>query len=136
MYLSLLILAAVSDSRTTSQPSASIPYSGSTPESLSAFESDIKLYLVAVAAVVLAAFYLRYKTSQQLNLSSTNNYKTTDMTNMSQINKEPADPNRIFTLKQLLEYNGVDSTKPIYLGCCGKVYDVTSAAGFYGPSGG
>lgn len=48
---------------------------------------------------------------------------------------EPVDPNRTFTLAQLSAYDGSDLTKPLYLGCAGKVYDVTAASGFYGPGG-
>jgi membrane-associated progesterone receptor component len=48
---------------------------------------------------------------------------------------EPVDPNRTFTLAQLAAYNGTDKSKPLYLGCAGKVYDVTAASGFYGPGG-
>ena len=45
------------------------------------------------------------------------------------------DPNRTFTLEQLKAYDGSNPTGPIYLGTAGKVFDVTSGAGFYGPGG-
>ena len=44
-----------------------------------------------------------------------------------------ADPNKAWTLAELKEYNGTDASKPLLLGCGGKVFDVSSARGFYGP---
>ncbi|KAI8321315.1 cytochrome b5 [Martensiomyces pterosporus] len=40
-----------------------------------------------------------------------------------------------FTLKTLKEYSGQDESKPILLALNGKVYDVTTGRGFYGPGG-
>jgi len=47
--------------------------------------------------------------------------------------KPPPEP-RDFTLRELYEFNGTND-KPIYIGCKGKVYDVSSKANFYGPGG-
>jgi len=44
-------------------------------------------------------------------------------------------PERVFTLAELRKYDGSDPTGPIYIGAAGKVFDVTSGAGFYGPGG-
>ena len=44
-----------------------------------------------------------------------------------------ADPNKAWTLAELSAYNGTDASKPLLLGCAGKVFDVSSARGFYGP---
>jgi len=40
---------------------------------------------------------------------------------------------RIFTEKELKEYDGTDPSKPIYISCKGNVYDVTTGSHFYGP---
>jgi membrane-associated progesterone receptor component len=47
--------------------------------------------------------------------------------------KEPEkrDPPRDFTLEQLREYDGTNN-KPIYVGLCREVFDVTAADSFYG----
>lgn len=42
---------------------------------------------------------------------------------------------RIFTAKQLLEYDGSDPSKPIYLAINGRVYDVSAGPGYYGKGG-
>ncbi|XP_062220561.1 probable steroid-binding protein 3 [Phragmites australis] len=39
------------------------------------------------------------------------------------------------TAAQLRAYDGSDPSKPIYVSVRGKVYDVTSGRGFYGPGG-
>jgi membrane-associated progesterone receptor component len=44
-------------------------------------------------------------------------------------------PDRVFTLSELKKYDGSNPTGPIYIGTAGKVFDVTSGAGFYGPGG-
>eukprot|EP01130_Rhizamoeba_saxonica_P007389 TRINITY_DN298_c0_g1_i1.p1 TRINITY_DN298_c0_g1~~TRINITY_DN298_c0_g1_i1.p1 ORF type:complete len:143 (-),score=41.81 TRINITY_DN298_c0_g1_i1:30-458(-) len=51
----------------------------------------------------------------------------------------PVDPKppielKDFTLEELKKYNGENGNN-IYIGVNGKVYDVTPAAGFYGPGG-
>ncbi|KAJ4707752.1 putative Steroid binding protein [Melia azedarach] len=40
-----------------------------------------------------------------------------------------------FTPEQLLQYNGTDPSKPIYVAIKGRVFDVTTASSFYGPGG-
>jgi len=40
---------------------------------------------------------------------------------------------KIFTEKELAEYDGTDPSKPIYLSCKGNVYDVTAGSRFYSP---
>ncbi|XP_044463181.1 probable steroid-binding protein 3 [Mangifera indica] len=40
-----------------------------------------------------------------------------------------------FTPQQLLQYNGTDSSKPIYVAIKGRVFDVTTGRSFYGPGG-
>lgn len=44
-------------------------------------------------------------------------------------------PPQQFTLEQLAQYGGSDSSKPLYLAIRGMVLDVTPGAGFYGPDG-
>ncbi|TKY74812.1 steroid-binding protein 3 [Spatholobus suberectus] len=39
------------------------------------------------------------------------------------------------TPQQLSQYNGTDSSKPIYVAVKGRVYDVTTGKSFYGPGG-
>ncbi|CAN6252982.1 unnamed protein product [Urochloa humidicola] len=39
------------------------------------------------------------------------------------------------TAAQLRAYDGTDPSKPIYVSVRGKVYDVTTGRGFYGPGG-
>lgn len=41
---------------------------------------------------------------------------------------------RDFTIDQLKEYTGANG-KPIYVGLCGDVFDVSAASNYYGPSG-
>ncbi|KAF9681333.1 hypothetical protein SADUNF_Sadunf06G0215100 [Salix dunnii] len=40
-----------------------------------------------------------------------------------------------FTADQLLQYNGADPSKPIYVAIKGRVFDVTTGKSFYGPGG-
>jgi len=42
---------------------------------------------------------------------------------------------RDFTVEELGAFDGSDPTSPILMGVKGKVYDVTTGAGFYGPGG-
>jgi len=46
----------------------------------------------------------------------------------------PKPERKAFTFEELKDYNGVNNPR-IYIGLKGNVYDVTNAAGFYGPSG-
>ena len=39
------------------------------------------------------------------------------------------------TPQELLQYNGTDPSKPIYLAVKGRVFDVTAGKSFYGPGG-
>ncbi|KAK6116970.1 hypothetical protein DH2020_049345 [Rehmannia glutinosa] len=39
------------------------------------------------------------------------------------------------TLQQLKNYDGTDSSKPIYVAIRGRIYDVTTGKSFYGPGG-
>jgi membrane-associated progesterone receptor component len=50
--------------------------------------------------------------------------------------KEPADPPRNFTAKQLRQFDGSGGDdKPVYLSLSGIVFDVSDGRGFYGPGG-
>ncbi|MCA0777026.1 cytochrome b5 domain-containing protein, partial [Vibrio vulnificus] len=40
-----------------------------------------------------------------------------------------------FTAGQLSQYNGTDSSKPIYVAIKGRVFDVTTGKSFYGAGG-
>ncbi|WCJ30427.1 membrane-associated progesterone binding protein 2 [Euphorbia peplus] len=40
-----------------------------------------------------------------------------------------------FTPQQLAQYNGADSSKPIYVAIKGRVFNVTTGITFYGPGG-
>lgn len=40
-----------------------------------------------------------------------------------------------FTAEQLLQYNGTDPSKPLYVAVKGRVFDVTTGNSFYGPGG-
>ncbi|ESR63498.1 putative steroid-binding protein 3 [Citrus sinensis] len=40
-----------------------------------------------------------------------------------------------FTPAQLIQYNGTDPSKPIYVAIKGRVFDVTTGKSFYGPGG-
>lgn len=40
-----------------------------------------------------------------------------------------------FTPEQLIQYNGTDPSKPIYVAIKGRVFDVTTGKSFYGPGG-
>ncbi|KAJ7958469.1 membrane steroid-binding protein 2-like [Quillaja saponaria] len=40
-----------------------------------------------------------------------------------------------FTPQQLIQFNGTDPSKPIYLAVKGRVFDVTTGQSFYGPGG-
>jgi membrane-associated progesterone receptor component len=39
------------------------------------------------------------------------------------------------TTQQLIQYNGTDPSKPIYVAVKGRVFDVTTGKSFYGPGG-
>jgi len=53
----------------------------------------------------------------------------------TRVSEGAPDPNRAFTLAELKKYDGSNPTSPIYMGCGGLVFDVTSGASFYGPGG-
>ncbi|KAK0571091.1 hypothetical protein LWI29_010828 [Acer saccharum] len=40
-----------------------------------------------------------------------------------------------FTAHQLIQYNGTDPSKPIYMAIKGRVFDVTTGKSYYGPGG-
>lgn len=40
-----------------------------------------------------------------------------------------------FTPDQLIQYNGTDPSKPIYVAIRGRVFDVSTGRSFYGPGG-
>ncbi|XP_068314278.1 probable steroid-binding protein 3 [Pyrus communis] len=40
-----------------------------------------------------------------------------------------------FTAQHLIQYNGTDPSKPIYVALNGRVFDVTDGKSFYGPGG-
>ncbi|KAJ3060018.1 hypothetical protein HDU99_006099 [Rhizoclosmatium hyalinum] len=44
--------------------------------------------------------------------------------------------NKVFTAKELAEFNGVDESKPVYLAIKGVVYDVSSARKMYSAGSG
>jgi membrane-associated progesterone receptor component len=89
--------------------------------------SDYFLYIATALAVAVA--YLKLRSSSSMSSSST----ITSVSSPS--SSTPVDPNRPFTLAELKQFDGSDSTKPLYLGCLGKVFDVSSASAFYGPDG-
>jgi len=39
------------------------------------------------------------------------------------------------TLQQLKQYDGTNSSKPIYMAVKGRIFDVTAGKSFYGPGG-
>lgn len=41
----------------------------------------------------------------------------------------------MFTVEELAQYDGTDSSKPIYLAVKKTVYDVSKSIAFYGPGG-
>lgn len=45
-------------------------------------------------------------------------------------------PDKTFSLAELYQFNGADANKPLYLGCGGLVFDMSSARNFYGPGAG
>ncbi|OMJ27997.1 Cytochrome P450 regulator dap1 [Smittium culicis] len=53
--------------------------------------------------------------------------------------QEPTHPSSLsiseYTLEQLRDFDGNGPTKLIFIGICGKVYDVSEKAQFYGPEG-
>jgi hypothetical protein len=61
-------------------------------------------------------------------------YKSEDPPSKVEEKKEPIPP-RDFTIEQLRAFNGKDGA-PIYISLKGDVFDVTSAAAFYGPGAG
>ncbi|KAI6679178.1 hypothetical protein NL676_033059 [Syzygium grande] len=40
-----------------------------------------------------------------------------------------------FTAGELIQFNGTDPSKPIYVAIKGRVFDVTAGKSFYGPGG-
>ncbi|KAK3439632.1 probable steroid-binding protein 3 [Eucalyptus grandis] len=40
-----------------------------------------------------------------------------------------------FTPSELIQFNGTDPSKPIYVAIKGRVFDVTAGKSFYGPGG-
>lgn len=56
--------------------------------------------------------------------------------NKTMDNQAPVQPvKKIFTRDKLKEFNGVDASKPIYVGIHGVVYDVSSKRETYAPGG-
>jgi membrane-associated progesterone receptor component len=75
-----------------------------------------------VAGIVVAYGVLSYLSPAEESTGATKEEKE----------PEKKDPPRDFTLAQLREFDGSNG-KPIYVGLCREVFDVTSAASFYGP---
>jgi len=99
---------------------------------------DWFLYIIAIIAVAIAYQYLfsgrqtPIKKFNNTQTTSTNNTMSTS-TSTSNTSSTASSPSRTFTLAELNEFNGGDPSKPLYLGCNGMVFDVSSARGFYGP---
>lgn len=93
--------------------------------------SDTVLFIGTIVLVIGIYLYSRYQQKQL-------DYRR-EIAMAASIEQQKAaaniNPDQPYTLAELLAYNGTDKNKPLYLGCMGKIYDVSSAAGFYGPGG-
>ena len=88
---------------------------------MEALLENILYFGIAVTVVYLAAKYFKNKQTQA--------------SIVPQMAKRQPIEKRDFTREELKEFDGRDETKPILLGCKGKVYDVSKGEGFYGPGG-
>lgn len=82
--------------------------------------------IVASLTAVLGA-WLTYLILHQLFASPRRRKKTKE-----EEEKEEPIVLRDFTVDQLREFNG-EGDKPIYVGLCGEIFDVSDARGYYGP---
>jgi len=96
---------------------------------------DWVLCILTIAAIAAGFHFIRSLRASppQLQDEDTGKQSTHLPPSSSSSMSLAADPNRAWTLAELSAYNGSDRTKPLLLGCGGKVFDVSSASGFYGP---
>jgi predicted heme/steroid binding protein len=125
LSVSLLLLLFVADSEVnpTAQPSE--------PPT-----QDWLLYALAIGAVAAGVHFFRTFSFQPNAKPQPTAVKSTSSSHTSSSlppSAMAADPNKAWTLAELSQYNGSDTSKPLLLGCGGKVFDVSSARGFYGP---
>jgi len=128
MRSALLLLVCVASKSAESKPAEV-----STPDWL--------LYALAIGAVAAGFHWFRSLSvaphtqrlqQQEAALKAKSSTSTLTSPN-SPISTMAADPNKSWTLAELREYNGTDPSKPLLLGCGGRVFDVSSSRGFYGP---
>ena len=101
---------------------------------------DWFLYALAIGAVA-AGFHFFRSLSLQPEAQRFQQQRSTAAAAAKAIPPTPtssmsADPNKAWTLAELKEFDGADQSKPLLLGCGGKVFDVSSARAFYGPGAG
>lgn len=91
-----------------------------------AFKRSAKSTLITFALTFAVLNLLTFAKPFILNLFSAVNVPVPSILNA----------HRMFEASELLQYDGTDETKPIYLAVFGKIYDVTSGRRFYGPEAG
>ena len=146
LCLLLLLIAAVAAETVVVSPSTtgqshSQPASASTTVDGSASTlPDWALYLLTIAAIGTGFHFVRSlwtsPQDQQFKPESLSSRRPAAPAAASSSMSAPAaaaDPNKAWTLAELSAYNGTDASKPLLMGCGGKVFDVSSARGFYGP---
>lgn len=94
---------------------------------------DWILYLAAIAIVAITFSYVKNAVLMRPQQRTTKPSTEPIM---------PARPTKVYnsieelpgmTLAELSKFDGHDTATPLYLGCGGLVFDVSSARGFYGP---
>jgi len=93
------------------------------------FFQDGLVYVVSAICIALGFYFLTAERVSRKNQTVVEEKKSLRVA-------EPVNPNRVFTLADLKQYNGHIETKPIYVGVKGLVYDVSAAEAMYGPKGG
>ena len=133
LVVALLLLAAAAPhvESHTSPPADSSP-------------PDWLLYGLAIAAAAAGFHFFRSLTlppqAQKLHQQQQQQQRSAQQPSQQQPHSQTqphpsmtADPNKAWTLAELRPFDGSDPSKPLLLGCGGKVFDVSSARGFYGP---
>jgi len=101
------------------------------PPASSSFLSDWWLFVIVIGLIAAAYRYLFPAIP-----APTRNNRFNHPAMASSSSATPATaavPRRNFTLSELEAFNGSDPSKPLYMGCNGLVFDVSTGRGFYGP---
>lgn len=99
----------------------------------------LKLHNLGVILAVLITVYFNYKDNLievLQNVIGNSDKKTTSVTEQELYNIISSKGDRLYTKKNLAQYDGESESLGLYLAILGRVYDVSDGKKYYGPGGG